>query len=138
MSAAERALVAGLCAVGLGDALYLTFFETSALASCAPGTTLNCAVVLTSSYSRLLGVPVSFVAALWFLALGWTQAMPNPPRALLLLLSAVGLLGAVYFISIELFVLKAICSFCTLAHAVGLAAVGLTLRRIAQSAELKA
>jgi uncharacterized membrane protein len=127
-----RHIAVGLCALGLGDSLYLTFFEGSAVASCAPGTFLNCAGVLTSPYSKFLGIPVSLPAAIWFLVMGWNNSLRAPSYSLAVLLSALGLAAIAYFISLELFVLRAICTYCTLGHISGLAAILLSLRRPAK------
>jgi len=117
------------CAVGLADSLYLTFFEANAIASCGPSASLGCASVLASSYSRLLGMPISLLAAIWFLVMAWNQALRQPSYWLTVLLSALGLLAIAYLIYVELFLLGAFCAYCTLGHISGLGAILAGLHR---------
>ncbi|MBL9139790.1 MAG: DUF1573 domain-containing protein [Verrucomicrobiales bacterium] len=83
----------------------------------------NCAIVLTSKWSKVFGVPVGLFGAatyaiLAILGLKPLPANPRGPRiaaaALVLMIPAAGL----WFASLQLFVLHAFCPWCSATHAV--------------------
>ena len=80
----------------------------------------QCDVVNSSSYSKLLGIPVSFIglgAYLLLLALAlaalWTAGRTQRQMLLLSLLFSIGGVGfSVYLTYIEIYVIEALCSWC--------------------------
>ncbi len=121
MTAARRWLV-GLSALGLLDATYLTIvhFQSSALVCSATGV-VDCHAVLTSAYSVIGGIPTSVFGLVWFLAVGLVVLLrPGWSTALRCAswLGAFVVLGLVY---VELFLVGAICIYCSIAHLLVLA-----------------
>jgi len=86
------------------------------------GTTLqvSCSVI-SSSYSRVFGIPLDFLAIIWFgvnLILLAILDIRNIGKVMMLLL-AWGILGVLvipYLIYIEVYVLHALCIYCTTMH----------------------
>jgi uncharacterized membrane protein len=121
------AVVSGvLCLAGLAVAAYLTYahYTTAAVLACSDKGLVNCAKVTTSSYSRILGLPVSDLGVAYFMVMAvlcspW--AWRSQHRVLrgfrvLAALSGVGLV--VWLIYAELFRLDAICLYCTAVHVI--------------------
>jgi uncharacterized membrane protein len=113
-----------LCVLGLLDAAYLTFehYTASSTLACADNGAINCLKVTTSSYSKVLGVPVALLGLLFFVAMTvlclpqmWRSAQPLVHR-LRLAAVVVGMLSVLYLLWAELFKIDAICLFCTGVH----------------------
>ena len=112
-------LSALLSAAGLGISLYLFYSKISkSNIICTPGS--ECDAVNASSYSMLLGVPVSAIGAVGYVALlvlaiwAFLKQADAPtwlPNARLVLASG-GLFFAAYLTAIEAFVLHAYCIWC--------------------------
>ncbi len=113
-----RLILAGL---GLLDSAYVTLVHyTAAVPLACPETgIINCAQVLTSPQSVVLGLPLGVWGVVWFLVLGalvWrasSAAGAALPRRLWVV---VGMLSVVYFVYLELAVIGKICIFCTGVH----------------------
>lgn len=108
-----------LCTLGVADSAYL--FLNSVFSSvpliCPTTGIINCGEVTSSAYSHLYGVPVALLALGWFLALSiLTLIRPSFTPYLIFPLWAAGITMIGYLISVELFILHAICLYCTLAH----------------------
>jgi uncharacterized membrane protein len=112
-----------LSVYGLGASIYLTIthFEPKAL-ECVTSKTFNCEKVTQSPQSEILGIPVArlglafFVPmlvlclpALWRTSRRWVHLAR-------LALSVTGVGMIIYLISAELFIIKAICLWCTSVH----------------------
>jgi uncharacterized membrane protein len=119
----------GLCAVGIALSTYLTVEHYSSSPSFACPTTgaVNCVKVTTSSYSRVLGVPVAalglafFVTmAVWCLPQAWRAQSPILRRGRVAA-AGVGVASVFYLVWVELFAVEAICPWCTAVHAVTIA-----------------
>ncbi|MGN6129586.1 MAG: vitamin K epoxide reductase family protein [Nocardioidaceae bacterium] len=112
--------IAGLAAAG-----YLTYehFTAATTLACPDTGAINCVKVTTSSYSRVLGIPVAvlgvgYFAVMTLLCLPSVWRSSDPSIAWVrLLLSGVGLLFVLYLIWVELFRVDAICLWCTAVHA---------------------
>lgn len=105
--------------VGLGIAAYLAYVEiTHVEALCGP--IGECNIVQSSSYARILGIPVAVLGVLYYLAIGALWAGQRHPARRWANLSALGLLGltlfgilfSIYLTCLELFVVRAICTWC--------------------------
>jgi uncharacterized membrane protein len=110
-------LLAGLDVAGLGIALYLSAVELSGgVPVCGP--IHGCEEVARSEYSRIAGVPVAVFGVglslvLLSLALAWWR---TDLYGLLLAhygLSLAGVLFEVYFLYLQVYVIGAVCIWCT-------------------------
>lgn len=111
-------LLAGLAAAGLAVAAYLMIRKLSGQAAvCVIGS--GCDTVDASPYSVVFGIPVSAFGVVWsavalVAALAWWWTGDRRP---LLVLYAGGLVATIfeaYLVYLELFVIRAICSWCVL------------------------
>jgi uncharacterized membrane protein len=112
-----------LCIYGLGASIYLTIthFEPKALA-CAQSATFNCEKVTQSPQSEIFGIPVAMLGLVFFvpmlllcLPVAWRTADRRIHLARLVL-SVTGVGMIIYLISAELFIIKAICLWCSSVH----------------------
>lgn len=108
--------------VGFLDATYLTALRY--LGETPPCIiTTGCEQVLTSEYATLFGtIPTALLGAGYYLALFLLVLLSvelgsRKVLALAALLSPVGLLTSVFFVYLQLFVLKAICFYCMISAA---------------------
>jgi uncharacterized membrane protein len=92
--------------------------------STGSGIVLNCGIVLGSSYSEVFGIPLELLAVVYFivnLALVYIIAFgPQRPFEVsldfLFVWRFIGILIVPYLVFVELFILKAICVYCTIMH----------------------
>jgi uncharacterized membrane protein len=128
-----------LLTVAIAGAGYLAWasLHHGPVAGC--GTESGCDKVLHSRWAYWLDVPVSVPALLVYLALlGATvllQRRPGPDDergswAAIIALSVIVAGAALWFVGLQVFVIKAFCKFCMTAHACGLTAALLCLRHI--------
>lgn len=122
----------GTCLVGLGASIYLTVehFTTSTTLACPETGVVNCQRVTTSAQSAIAGVPWALLGAIFFaglLALGLPAAWRSRSTTVRygrMALAGVGVISVIYLIAVELFVVNALCLWCTVAHLAALAAFG--------------
>ena len=124
-------MIGVLAVAGLAISGYLTWCSFIIGVGVCPLTGyFGCSEVLTSPYSRILGVSVAVVGLLWFLAtmfLSLLVASDEKWLGLLLVWSLLGLAGIIGLVYIEIFLIGALCPLCTSAHALGLAILGVSL-----------
>ena len=125
-----------LLVAALAVSIYLGWvaFGGSGAAGCGPDS--GCDKVLNSRWSKWFGIPVS-VPAFFLYALMLAALLRLTPKASaqqqrqswsLLAPAAWAVIGAVvWFVALQLFVIKATCPFCMAAHACGLAAAAILL-----------
>ncbi|QQR93014.1 MAG: vitamin K epoxide reductase family protein [Candidatus Iainarchaeum archaeon] len=113
-------IVFTLIAIGADAMLTYNKLTDSAVGCPAGG---GCDIVKGSIYSEFFGIPVSlfgmgaFIAFLVLVFLAWHRDISNVLAFdWILILSGIGLLVAIYFVYIMLFVLEAICNWCFLSH----------------------
>ncbi len=119
-----------VAAVGLAVSVYLTVehFTASTTLACPETGAVNCQRVTTSAQSVVLGIPVAVLGVVFFTAAllaGLPVAWSSPATAVRrgrLALAAVGAVSVLYLVWVELFVVDAVCLWCTVVH---LAALGL-------------
>jgi uncharacterized membrane protein len=104
-----------LALIGFGDATYITVKHFQGIIP--PCSIEGCEVVLTSSYSEILGIPVSLFGMIFYftILLSLFIYFDSKKEIFLkipLVISVVGFVGSLYFISIMAFVLKAFCQYC--------------------------
>jgi len=112
-----------LCVYGLGASIYLTIthFEPKALA-CVSNSTFNCEKVTQSPQSEIFGIPVAMLGLAFFVPMlllclpaAWRAADRRIHIArIVLAVTGVGMI--IYLISAELFIIKAICLWCSSVH----------------------
>ncbi len=101
--------------------------ETS-LAGCGEGSVFDCGSVLKSKWSRWFTIPVSLLAAVTYvgmlLSLALAQSGPTGRRTffwkIVMVLSLSAGAAAVWFIFLQVFVLKHLCIYCLVAHTCGI------------------
>lgn len=122
----------------LAVALYLAYAGLTAQLPAGCGEGGGCDSVLTSRWSKIGGLPVSVPAAGVYLLVFIGSFFIGPHRAdhnrrefwQVLLVCAVFIAGgALWFLILQAFVLKAFCFYCTMDHALGLATAGLIFAR---------
>ncbi|MCB9799105.1 vitamin K epoxide reductase family protein [Candidatus Nomurabacteria bacterium] len=101
--------------IGVADAAYLTLKHLRGAYACSFST--GCADVLTSKYATIYGVPIAILGLVYYLgivALTLWYMDKKSPLALTLLSHATwaGFLVSIYLVSLQLFVINAICTFC--------------------------
>src|ERR1039458_9524192 len=132
-------LVRALLAVAIVGASYLAWvaIHNGPVAGCGPES--GCDKVLHSRWAYWLDVPVSVPALLVYLALlGATvllqkRSAPDDERgswAAIIALAVIVAGAALWFVGLQVFVIKAFCKFCMTAHACGFVAALLCLINI--------
>ena len=107
--------ILALSLVGILLSLYLTinYFKGSDLSYCITGA--DCDVVKKSAYSKIFGIPVSALGILGYGAIiisALTSLSKKNRWNLLFVFSTLALAFSAYLTYVELFVIKAVCSFC--------------------------
>ncbi len=96
---------------GLLTSLYLTYIHYSSnLYVCLAGD--NCNKVLTSQYSQIFGIPISFFGTIYFLIVLILLVLKI--KKLIQILIFLGFVVGLILIYLQMFVLKAICFYCFL------------------------
>ncbi|MHB8437718.1 MAG: vitamin K epoxide reductase family protein [Acidimicrobiales bacterium] len=116
-----------LSLAGFGISMYLTIDHfTGSLPACSATGIVNCALVTTSKYSHVLGVPVSLAGLCFYFVWLFVNAPPLWRSwswrlvQLRLVMSLVGVISLAYLVYAEI-KLGAICEWCTGVHLITLA-----------------
>ena len=114
--------------VALATSSYLAWiaFTAGSVAGCGSGATFDCSHVLSSSWSSLLGIPVSFpavvlyamVSALLIVPASWKLSQWRWP--LIAFAAFLAGFGGLWFIGLQIFLLKHLCFYCLVVHGCGL------------------
>ena len=118
-------ILLALALVGLGDTLYLAYFQyLNLVPSCAIG---GCEVVLTSAQSKFFGVPWSYIGLVYYAYMFCLAVLLCiEPRSWALrfgtlVYTGVGVLYSIYAIFyVQLSVLHALCQYCAISALVTL------------------
>jgi uncharacterized membrane protein len=103
--------------IGLLIALYLSVVEVGGgVPYCGP--LKGCETVAASEYSRILGIPVAVYGVglsliLLTLAVAWIRTNRSELLDLHYGLSLIGVIFEIYFLLLQVFVIKAVCVWCT-------------------------
>jgi len=108
------------------------YADPTALA-CPDTGIVNCALVTTSSWSIVLGVPLALVGLVWAMAMAvltlpwvWRSRVRWVERARLGLSGAAAAM-VLYLVYVELFRIGAICLWCTAMHVTAVCLLGVVL-----------
>ena len=113
--------VAVLALCGLLVSAYLLLYKLGVIGSMVCGAAGGCERVQASRYAEFLGLPVAAYGVGWYLVLmilalfGLKESQISRPAATRWLagLSALGVVFSLYLLSLELFVIHAICRWCS-------------------------
>lgn len=114
---------------GTAVATYLTIahFTSPKVLACSSTGVVNCERVTTSAQSEVFGISVALLGLAWFLAMcglfspwAWRSAIPWIRIARLVAVSA-GMAFVLWLVYAELFVIRAICLWCTVVHVLAFA-----------------
>lgn len=107
-----------LAAIGIADSSYLTLDTFAKVPPyCPTYHILDCGKVTLSPYSHPFGVPVALLGLGWFVVmLALAVSRPSFVVYVMLPLWVLGVAMVGYLVFVELFLLHAICIYCTLAH----------------------
>ena len=113
-----------LSLTGLAGSVYLTIVHFNHVALTCPEYT-SCNKILTSNTSHFLGIPVSVLGLAYFVPMtllclpaAWRSADRRIHLARLIL-SVLGVGMIIYLFVEELFIIKALCVWCSVVHLVG-------------------
>lgn len=124
------AIIVVLAMAGLGVSGYLLWYDFMTRRGACPLTGFfGCTAILTSVYSRIFGIPLALFGFIWFLAIVLFAALVARDAKwlkLLLAWSLVGVIGVIGLVYTEIFLIGAICPFCTSAHVLGVLILALT------------
>ena len=130
-------LIASIIAIATSGYLAYVGLTSSKIAGCGDGPLFNCGHVTSSRWSLWLGIPVSLLAVGLYVALvsslfvGANKRFSKSTRQLgwastSVFAIAAGL-SAVWFVSLQVFVLNHLCTYCLVAHACGLVAASIVV-----------
>jgi uncharacterized membrane protein len=114
---------------GTAVSTYLTIahFTSPKVLACASTGVVNCERVTTSAQSEVFGVPVALMGLAWFLAMcglcsprAWRSPAPGI-RIARLVAVATAMAFVLWLVYAELFVIHAICLWCTVVHVLAFA-----------------
>jgi uncharacterized membrane protein len=120
----RRFAIALLAFIGMVDALYLSMKRNAGPIPCH--ITHGCTDVLTSKYSAVAGIPLSWFGLGFYLMVFSLAVMKifedpaNPmsfPLKLIFYLSGTGLIVSALLVGVQAFILKAFCEYCLLSAA---------------------
>ena len=105
--------------IGFIDAVYITVERF--MNKIPPCSLSSCETVLNSSYSEILGIPVSLLGAIYYFVLLILFMIYFDKKKEIFLqyafhLTIFGFLFSLYFLSIQAFVLKAFCQYCLVSN----------------------
>ena len=116
--------IAVLAFIGTIDALYLSMKRNAGPIPCH--ITHGCSDVLTSKYSEVAGVPLSWFGLAFYVTImslavftifDDSENSPETPVRLIFYLTGAGLIVSALLVGIQAFILKAFCEYCLLSAA---------------------
>src|SRR5437773_12110407 len=116
--------IALLAFIGMVDALYLSIKRNAGPIPCH--VTHGCTDVLTSKYSVVAGIPLSWVGVAFYVAIfslavfAILDERPEPagtPLRVIFYVSGVALIISALLVGVQAFILKAFCEYCLLSAA---------------------
>lgn len=126
--------------LGLAVSIYLTkqhFTQGATYAGCPENSLVNCGRVTSSAQSHFLGIPVAVLGLAFYVFMvavnspwGWRARYPAVHWARLISV-IVGIVFVLYLVYAELFLINAICLYCTSVHVLTFILFGLIISRAA-------
>jgi len=118
--------------VGLSVSAYLTYLSLLPPTSCPVGefSVFSCNEVIYSQYAYFYGVSVALLGLGWFIVVAGLIVFAWRDQRFMWTVvgwSLLGALGVAGFVYTEVFLLKAVCPLCTVAHVAGLAILALSI-----------
>ena len=116
-------LVIVLVLIGFADATYLTVKHFQG--QIPPCTIGGCETVLTSKYAVVAGIPISLLGAIYYLFLAILLFMYQDISKEIFLrislwISGLGILFSLWLTYLQIFVIKAFCSYCAVSATISL------------------
>jgi uncharacterized membrane protein len=120
----RSALIAVLAFTGMVDALYLSIKRNAGPIPCH--VTHGCTDVLTSKYSEIGGIPLSWIGLAFYITIlslavfKIFEAPEHPlsfPLSVIFYLTGTGLVISALLVGVQAFILKAFCEYCLLSAA---------------------
>ena len=115
-----------LALLGITDSAYLTYEHYSrTIPPCTTGLFVDCGKVLSSKYATVYGVPLALIGVIHYSLLMFTVilnlsrlnrgnfGMTKESESFLVILSTIGAISSIYFMYLQLVVLRSICLYCT-------------------------
>ncbi len=135
----HRMAVAVLALAGALVSVYLLLYKLGVLGSLICGAGGGCERVQASTYARLFGIPVAaygvggYVVLLGISLFGLKPDQIDRPQATrwLAALSALGVAFSLYLLALELFVIHAVCRWCTVSGVIIAAICGVSIGGLA-------
>ena len=126
-------LALSLAAVAISSYLTVAHYTDPTALACPDTGIVNCALVTTSSWSVVLGVPLAVVGLVWAVVMtgltvpwAWRSTAPWVDAARMLA-SGAGAAMVLYLVYVELFRIGAVCLWCTAMHVVAVCLFGVIL-----------
>jgi uncharacterized membrane protein len=117
-------LILSICGLGVATYLTITHYDTHVSLVCADNGAINCEKVTTSPQSVVFGIPVAVLGLAFFLPMiamclpaAWRSADRRIHLARLIV-SVIGIGTIIYLLIAELFIIKAICLWCSGIHVI--------------------
>lgn len=133
-----RRVCLALAAISTAASAYLTYahFTSPDVLACAESGAVNCAAVTTSTWSSVAGIPVAVLGLLWSAAMVLLFSPAGDRLAsadrLRLIGAGAGMAAVLWLVYVELFLVRAICLWCTVVHlaAFGMFAITASTREV--------
>ncbi|MBX3003432.1 MAG: vitamin K epoxide reductase family protein [Anaerolineales bacterium] len=130
-----RRVLIGLAILGLLDAAYLTYIKVLEDGVCAISG--GCAIVNTSPYASLAGIPIAAIGAVAYLAMLavlWLEERNDffavNGSMIVFGMALIGVLYSAYLTYLELCVIHAICPFCVVSAVILVAMLVVSILRL--------
>ena len=114
-------IILALVLIGFIDSTYLTHdhYSVSETVKCGFGIFSDCGRVLNSKYSEIFGIPLAAIGLIhYFIFTVSTVYLITKgnriTRYIIIILSTIGLFASIYFMFLQLVVIRSICPYCTL------------------------
>lgn len=131
--APSLSLVLALGGVGVSTYLTIAHYTTPKILACSASGTIDCARVTTSTQSTFLGIPVAVLGLVFFVGMS-VLCLPVAWRSdrrlvhlVRLAATTIGLAFVLWLVYAELFIIGAICLWCTVAHVLAFGLFAITL-----------
>ena len=120
-----------LSLIGLFDSFYLSYKHfKNIIPPCTGNIFSDCGQVLTSEYAYFFGIPLAYIGIIYYAILTvslvtYLKTKDHRPIYLFIFANSVGIFFSVYFVYLQLVVIKAICTYCMLSAMVTFSIFGL-------------